>query len=153
MALGFTDGSLQFVDATTGEMIRELTLGGHSDGITCLAFSTDGLRVVSGTLLGELALGRAVRLLPHVICCSSILGLSVWITGLSGLAPGSHDAKLVVWDALTGTWLADMVVHMRSITSVVWLESDGAKKKSGTPGFLLPAWLFGVWLCVWSCKC
>jgi WD40 repeat protein len=93
MALGFTDGSLQFVDSTTGEMIRELTLGGHIDGITCLAFSTDGLRVVSG----------------------------------------SHDAKLVVWDALTGTWLAHMNVHMRSITSVVWLESDSAKKKSGAP--------------------
>jgi hypothetical protein len=47
---------------------------------------------------------------------------------------GSHDARLVVWDALTGTFLAHMEQHMRTITSVVWLESDSAKKKSGALG-------------------
>ena len=72
-------------------MIRELTVGGHSDAITCLGFSSDGLRLVSG----------------------------------------SHDTRLVVWDALTGTWLSHMDVHTRSITAVVWLESDLGKKKIG----------------------
>ena len=49
-----------------------------------------------------------------------------------GRVPGSHDCRLVVWDALTGTWLAHMEVHIRSVTSVVWLESDSTtKKKSG----------------------
>jgi hypothetical protein len=49
MALGFADGSLQIVDSGTGELVRELTIGGHLDAITCLAYSSDGLRLVSGT--------------------------------------------------------------------------------------------------------
>lgn len=48
MALGFSDGALQFVETGTGEMVRELSVGGHTDAITCLAFSADGLRLVSG---------------------------------------------------------------------------------------------------------
>ncbi len=47
------------------------------------------------------------------------------------VAAGAHDNRLVVWDALTGTSLCRMDPHYRSITSVVWLEPESAKKKIG----------------------
>eukprot|EP01138_Halocafeteria_seosinensis_P010237 gb/GECG01010455.1/.p1 GENE.gb/GECG01010455.1/~~gb/GECG01010455.1/.p1 ORF type:complete len:2817 (+),score=410.58 gb/GECG01010455.1/:1-8451(+) len=49
IAIGFKSGTIQIIDADIGEMIRELSTGGHSAGVTCLAFSSDGLRLISGS--------------------------------------------------------------------------------------------------------
>ncbi len=78
--------------------------------------------------------GGGLAFCPHVL--SLLFCFFVCVLDLS--CAGSHDARLVVWDALTGTFLAHMEQHMRTITSVVWLESDSAKKKSGA--------------CLWCCQ-
>jgi hypothetical protein len=49
ITIGFQDGTLNIVNAGTGETVRECSIGGHTDGITCLQYSSDGLRLVSGS--------------------------------------------------------------------------------------------------------
>jgi hypothetical protein len=79
MALGFSDGSLQFVDSSTGEMVRELSVGGHTDSITCLAFSADGLRLVSG---GRTCMHACIRVLSFLALAAVyvVLIASNWVT-------------------------------------------------------------------------
>jgi WD40 repeat protein len=50
LAVGQENGSILLVDATTGEILKELT--GHTGSITALAFTTDGLYLVSGSTDG-----------------------------------------------------------------------------------------------------
>ena len=49
IAVGFKSTQVHLVDAGTGEVLRELTSNGHSEGITCLTFSSDGMRLASGS--------------------------------------------------------------------------------------------------------
>lgn len=49
IAVGFKSTQVHLIDAGTGEVLRELTSNGHSEGITCLTFSSDGMRLASGS--------------------------------------------------------------------------------------------------------
>ena len=70
MALGFRDGSIQVVNPSTGEMIREFGGAAHSEAITSLAISHDGLRLASGSqdalvVCWEANTGTNLGLLEH----------------------------------------------------------------------------------------
>jgi WD40 repeat protein len=50
IAVGQVDGSILLLDASTGEILNTLT--GHTGSITALAFTRDGLYLVSGSADG-----------------------------------------------------------------------------------------------------
>jgi WD40 repeat protein len=77
---------VHLLDAGTGEVMRELTAGGHTEGVTCVSFSGDGMR----------------------------------------LATGSHDAQLIIWDAVTGSRLSLFDAHTGSVTAALYVDHTEA---------------------------
>ena len=60
LALGFKSSQVHLIDAGTGEVLRELTVNGHAEGVTCLSFSGDGMRLASGSHDSQLIIWDAI---------------------------------------------------------------------------------------------
>jgi WD40 repeat protein len=89
IALGFRDGSVQIVDAATGETKAELRVGGHTKAVSTIGFSPDSQRIVSGghdsrvvvwDVAGQSRLAEFAR---H----EAVITAAVW---LGGTAPSGH---------------------------------------------------------------
>jgi ribosome assembly protein 4 len=98
------------------------TLPGHSDAITCVAFSPDGQKLASGSGDTTVRLWDTNTETPYM----ELRGHSNWVLCLrwspdgQKLASGSMDQTVIVWDPERGTQLCQLRGHKGPITSLDW---------------------------------
>lgn len=117
IAVGFQDGTLHIVDAGTGESVRECSTGGHVDAITCLQYSADGLRLVSGSFDCQVIIWDALTGQPHPATLRTLAAPT---------CPGPPP--------FTGTRLCGMDDHDDIITAAVWLDAEQPKLQATPHG-------------------
>ena len=122
IAIGFQDGTLNIVDAGTGEIVRECSIGGHSDGITCLQYSSDGLRLVSGSFDCQVIIWDALTGKSCTPCHPPLL-----VDELRLLVSHAHVV------CFAGTRLSGLDDHEDVITAVTWLDPEHTAS-TGTGG-------------------
>ena len=106
IAIGFKSGTIQVIDADIGEMIRELSTGGHTTGVTCLAFSSDGLRLISGSFDTNVIVWDALTgsLLSSLVEHSGTVTSVAWLEGDTKgkrsrtVATAALDSVIKVWE-------------------------------------------------------
>ena len=109
-----------------------LTLGGHEDAVTSVAFSPDGTRIVSGSddetvKVWDAATGENTLTLPgHNEAVSSV----AFSTDGTRIASGSDDNTVKVWDAATGENTLTLRGHQGEVVSVAF-SPDGTRIVSG----------------------
>jgi hypothetical protein len=149
---GSFDKTLELWDAVTGRLIRSWE--GHADeprfpvdspfkaiGVSSVAFSPDGKRLVSGgadhTLkLWDSATGRLIRTLE---------GHAGWVDSVAfspdgtRLLSGSSDQTLKLWDTATGRVIRTLKGHADWVSSVAF-SPDGTRLLSGSSDQTLKLW-------------
>jgi WD40 repeat protein len=106
---------------TSGFKVETVPQFSHSREVTCLAFSVDGWRVVSGsedgdahlwdteagTLLGTLRHGKGIRAVA--------MSPNGWL-----VATGGEDQKVILWNAVSGERLHTLGGHTKTVTSLAF---------------------------------
>jgi WD40 repeat protein len=113
-------------DTETGKVLLELE---HGRGITCLAYSLDGTRIVTCSGLGMVKEWDAQtgKLLPLALKGHKGTVRSVTFSAYSQrIVTGGADGSVRVWDARTGTSLLDLKGYLGSIESVA-IDPDGTR--------------------------
>ncbi|KAF9518607.1 hypothetical protein BS47DRAFT_220629 [Hydnum rufescens UP504] len=117
------------------------TLIGHSDRVSSVAFSPDGLWLASGSYDCTLCLWDAMSG-AHV---TTLQGHSHGITSIAfspdsfRLASGSYDCTLRLWDLISGACIATLQGHSRWVTLVAF-SPDGLHLASGSDDCTLCLW-------------
>lgn len=94
----------------TGELVRELAVGSHTDSVTCLSYSGDGQRLVSGSrdtnlVVWDALTGSRMALLEKH---TREITAAIWLDSSSrkregsknaarAMASASLDSSLLVW--------------------------------------------------------
>ncbi len=116
------------------------TLKGHFDGVTSVAFSSDGSLVMSAASFiakfWDMRTGKAKRILIHG--SSHISSVAVSPDKTLGLS-GSYDRTLKLWYTSTGNEACTLTGHDNAITSVAF-SPDGRLIASGDKGGILKLW-------------
>eukprot|EP00698_Gefionella_okellyi_P001861 TRINITY_DN11700_c0_g1_i1.p1 TRINITY_DN11700_c0_g1~~TRINITY_DN11700_c0_g1_i1.p1 ORF type:complete len:1302 (+),score=294.95 TRINITY_DN11700_c0_g1_i1:65-3970(+) len=117
-----------------GPLSAELaTLRGHVGPVTCVAVSSDGLKVLSGSMDATLRLWDvAQRMVLHVLRGHREAIRAAAMSGNATRAiSGSVDSSLVVWDLQAGVMLHSLELHTEPVTCVV-MTLDGKYAVSGS---------------------
>ncbi len=145
LALG-RDGAIELWDAAGRRKLRELT--GHAGAVTCLAFTPDGNRLVSGgadqtTRVWDVASGQEIRRGPKH--ASALTAIVVLPDGLRAASAGD-DETVKTWDLATGqeAWRAfgpaagathlaalDTRTLLRCSTGIGTMTSSGLAQRPG----------------------
>jgi WD40 repeat protein len=128
-------GEAKVWDAQTG---RELfTLRGDDHGLSCVAFSPDGQRLVCGggpgVTVWDAQTGR--RLLAFRAHDDSVVGVAFSPDG-KRFATASYDHTVKVWDAGAGKPIFTFSGHTARVTCVVF-SPDGTRLVSGGDDFAI----------------
>ena len=105
IAIGSQNGDIITLDAITGS--RMAVLSGHTDGVNCVTFSSDGRSLASGASdstvkLWDIQTGGDVRtFLGHT---GFVLSVSI-STDYTRIISGSTDNTMYLWDIQTGECL------------------------------------------------
>jgi DNA-binding beta-propeller fold protein YncE len=132
-----------FQEAATGAQIRTFT--GHSKGISSVAFSPDGSRVLSGSgdntvRLWDAATGALIHAFEgHSNGVNSV----AYSPDGSRLLSGSYDKTLKLWDAATGRLLRTFEGHTAQVDAVGFAP-DGGRVVSGSWDKTLKLWDAGT---------
>jgi len=108
-------------------------LGGHTGGVTALAFSPDGTRVLTGSYdhtarLWDAATGEAVATLAgHT---APVLAVAFSRNG-TRVVTGSEDKTARLWDAATGKSVATLTGHTGYVNAVTF-SPDGTRVLTGS---------------------
>jgi len=126
------DNSLQVWDIRTGQEV--LSLSGHQRPISCVAFSSDGKRIVSGAEDNTVKVWDAetaleTRALKHDRQVKAIGGLAFSPDGRK-IATGSDKNTLTILDAETSEELLTLNGHTAAVTSMAF-SPDGRRIVSG----------------------
>ena len=105
---------------------------GHVDGVTAVAWSPDGSRIVTGSgggvLVWDAVTGEELLSLER----SSQVDSVAWSPDGSRIATASDDATIRVLDAVTGVELLSLE-RIRLVRSVAW-SPDGSRIAAGSAG-------------------
>jgi WD40 repeat protein/serine/threonine protein kinase len=124
---------------TPSQSIRRLT--GHSDRISCVAFSPDSKRIVSGSFDRTVKIWDAetghemMTLAGHSRQVSSV----VFSPDGTRIASGCLDGTIKLWDAETGNEIKTLPRGQRSVSEVA-LSPDGTQIVSGYWNHMAKVW-------------
>lgn len=132
-------GNIRLIDLASGEVVR--LLKGHRNVINALAFSTDGLRLVSGSFdstarIWDVASGQSLHTLNEHR--DQIYAVAFSPDGRLAVT-GSDDDTLKLWDSATGNHLSDLIGHSNDVASVAFTP-DGTYILSGSYDQTLRLW-------------
>jgi WD40 repeat protein len=116
-------------------------LYGHTSPVNSVAFSYDGLRIVSGSDDETVRIWDAVSgTIQH-----TLKGHTGWVSSVAfsfdglRIVSGSHDDTVRIWDAVSGTIQYTMEGHTDYVTSVTF-SSDGLRIVSGSHDHTVRIW-------------
>jgi len=118
-----------------------LTLRGHSDSFTSVAWSLDGTRLATGSRGGDAKVWYAgsgqelMTLRGHKQSIESV----AWSPDGKRLATGSEDKTTKLWDAASGRELLTLRGHSDEVTSVAW-SPDGKRLATGSKDYTAKVW-------------
>ncbi|CDF38963.1 WD40-repeat containing protein [Chondrus crispus] len=141
VVVGYEDGTLRLWSTSERKVLR--IFRGHKSGVTCVAMSGDGRRVVSGSgdksvRVWDVETGAQVgeALVGHTESVCSV--------AMSGdgrrVVSGSHDMSVRVWDVETGAQVGEALVgHTGSVCSLA-MSGDGRRVVSGSRDKSVRVW-------------
>jgi WD40 repeat protein len=126
-------------DASTGAALQQLN--GHTDYVKSVAFSHDGIHIVSGSY------DRSVRIWDASTgaALQKLNGHTHWVNSVAfshdsiHIVSGSYDNSVQVWDASTGAALQKLNGHTGSVSSVAF-SHDGTHIVSGSSDKSVRVW-------------
>ena len=123
IAVGSWSGAIIVLNVTTGSWL--VVLSGHTREVNCIAFSSDGPSLVSGSddktiKLWDVQTGNVVQtFFSHIEGVKSV-SISVDCTTI---ASGHHDNTICLWDTQTGECY-HKTQHQRTVSYVVFSHED-----------------------------
>ncbi len=124
LAVGYEDGVVRLFDLNSGECL--VTFSGHKSAVTCLAFDTDGMRLVSGAKDTNIIIWDTVseaglyRLSGHkgpiTKCC--------FLEQHNILVSSSLDTLVKFWDLDTQHCFKTLVGHRSEVWDMVVMKND-----------------------------
>ncbi len=133
-----TDLGLKIWDTSTGRRVGELA--GHTQGVSCVAYSKDGKHIFSGSWDGSVRIwsaesGSHLHTLPH--------GDEVWDLAVSEdgkwIASGGKDHDVHLWDARSGERVRTMKRHADYVDALAF-SPDSQSLLSGDVDGLMVCW-------------
>lgn len=118
-----------------------LTLRGHQQWVSSIAYSSDGTRIVSGSGDDTVKVWDALtgkELLSWRTGGKGVTALALSADGKQ-IVTGHWNHSLQIWDALTGQKLSTLRGHAENITSVA-ISPDGKRIVSGSGDDTLKIW-------------
>jgi WD40 repeat protein len=123
IAVGLWSNDIMILNAITGSQVA--VLSGHTNVVKTLAFSSDGMLLVSGSNDKTLKLWD----IQTGIIAKTLCGHTHWVLSISisadctTIASGSHDKTIRLWDIQTGACHHVIRQHKR-VTYVSFLPTD-----------------------------
>ncbi|MGE0238555.1 MAG: caspase family protein [Parvibaculaceae bacterium] len=137
--LGRTNGSIDLIDAATGDEIR--SFAGHPGEVASLAFSPDGRHVLSGGVNSAILLWDAVsttRMLDFGARSSRVRTVA-FSPDNAFVLTASTDRTLKLWDARSGRLAQVLAGHTDAVLSAAF-SPDGRLVISGSKDGSLQLW-------------
>ncbi len=138
---GMSDGSLVLWDVTSGEEIRRFE--GHQAPVRSVAFSADGMQILSGGGNVQVGMNRAVdnRIILWDATTGDMIrqfeGHSAPVRSIAfgpdgkTILSGSDDTTMILWNISSGSIVWTLKGHTDSVWSVAY-SSDGKMALSGS---------------------
>ena len=118
------------------------TLKGHSEGVKSVAYSPDGTKIVSGSMVGTIKIwdantGECLKTLEgHKHVVESV----AYSPDGTKFVSGSFDKTIKIWDANTGECLKTLEGHSDNPIMSVAYSPDGTKIISGSLDQTIKIW-------------
>ena len=124
-------GEVRVWDAATGQEM--LSLKGHAAGVSSVAISRDGTRIVSGSFDKTVKVWDAATGQEMLTLKGHTAGVSSVAISRDGtrIVSGSFDKTVKVWDAATGQEMLTLKGHTAGVYSVA-ISRDGTRIVSGS---------------------
>lgn len=105
LTVGCCDGTLRVIDSITGELIREMIAGGHSDEITSLSYDIDGAKLLSASKDNSIIVWDAIGGTRLGICTDHVRAVT--------FAKFTPNSTLKKWTVVSGS--LDMSLRLFSL--------------------------------------